>query len=78
MDINQSINQSILMSLELYNVYNSIIVIDQSGKILDKYNKIRLVPFGEHFPFRNLFPFLRTIVGETDFSAGLENKIFKF
>jgi apolipoprotein N-acyltransferase len=34
--------------------YNSVYVIDHAGSILSVYDKVRLVPFGEFLPFRDL------------------------
>ncbi|HLJ70687.1 MAG TPA: apolipoprotein N-acyltransferase [Roseiarcus sp.] len=34
--------------------YNSIQVIDRRGELLDHYDKVRLVPFGEYLPLRGL------------------------
>ena len=35
------------------NIYNSMVVIDKNVNILDKYNKNKLVPFGEFLPLEN-------------------------
>ena len=54
-------------------VYNSIYVIGDDGTIIDAYDKLHLVPFGEYLPFQSLFdaiglaPLTRQIGG---FSAG--------
>ncbi|MFW6270670.1 MAG: apolipoprotein N-acyltransferase [Bacillota bacterium] len=32
-------------------IYNSSFLVSAEGEILDRYNKMRLVPFGEYFPF---------------------------
>ena len=37
------------------NFYNSMIIIDNNFKIIQSYNKRKLVPFGEFLPFENLF-----------------------
>ncbi len=54
-----------------WKMFNSIFVIDHKGDITLHYDKVRLVPFGEFLPFRNLLPkSWLTPVGEKDFSAG--------
>jgi apolipoprotein N-acyltransferase len=51
--------------------YNSIAVLSPSGEITSRYDKQRLVPFGEYLPFRwVLYPFLKTTgFFDGDFSA---------
>jgi apolipoprotein N-acyltransferase len=53
------------------NIYNSIASINHEGKITSRYDKHKLVPFGEFLPLRWLIPDgLETPVGMKDFSRG--------
>lgn len=57
-----------------YKVYNSFFVL--SGENVQYYDKIKLVPFGEFIPFKNILDFLKVTPGSTDFTSGLkENNI---
>ena len=42
-------------STEGTKVFNSMVVLDKNLNILNKYNKNKLVPFGEFLPFENFF-----------------------
>ncbi|MCJ8332069.1 MAG: apolipoprotein N-acyltransferase, partial [Lentisphaeria bacterium] len=39
-----------------YRQYNSAIYFDEAGRVIDKYSKIHIVPFGEYTPFKDLWP----------------------
>ncbi len=54
-----------------WSILNSITMLDHNGAIIGKYDKHKLVPFGEFLPLRWLIPdFLETPVGMKDFEAG--------
>lgn len=61
------------------NYYNSAILISAEGKILQQYDKLHLVPFGEYVPLERHFTFLRDLIGVPigDFTAGREDTVFK-
>ena len=52
--------------------YNSTFLISNFFQILGSYDKIKLLIFGEYFPFTNSFPFLKNIIPPSigDFSRG--------
>jgi apolipoprotein N-acyltransferase len=56
--------------------FNSAILFSGDGKILNMYDKIHLVPFGEYIPARRFFPFLAAVVPIEDFTPGREHVIF--
>ena len=59
-------------------IFNSLIVIDNETKLLFKYNKNKLVPFGEFMPFENLFRkigFKKITQGYKSFSADNKREI---
>jgi apolipoprotein N-acyltransferase len=51
-------------------VWNSIEVIDASAKIIARYDKAHLVPFGEYMPLKDVLPFRKLTPGAIDLSAG--------
>jgi len=56
--------------------HNSAILLSAEGFILQKYDKLHLVPFGEYLPLRKQLPFLSSIVPIADFTAG--NRFTRF
>lgn len=62
-------------------VFNSIYVIGDDGEILDAYDKVHLVPFGEYLPFQSALEAigLRQLTGlPGGFSAGPRRRTLKF
>jgi len=57
--------------------YNSALLISSTGRILKRYDKIHLVPFGEFIPLRRFFPFLETIAPIGDIEKGDDFTIFE-
>ena len=56
-----------------FKIFNTLFVLSKNG-VEDYYDKRKLVPFGEYFPFRSLFNFKKITQGDIDFSSGNENK----
>ena len=51
-------------------IWNSIIALDEEAKILAKYDKAHLVPFGEYIPGKKLLSIKKITEGRLDYSAG--------
>ncbi len=60
-------------------MYNSAYLISGTGRILKRYNKIHLVPFGEYVPFGRLLNFLRGFIDKPigAFTKGRKYTIFE-
>ncbi len=64
---------------ELPLMYNSAILFDKSGRVMDIYDKIHLVPFGEYVPFEAYLPQLTEWIGMgRSLSAGHEYSVMLF
>jgi apolipoprotein N-acyltransferase len=56
--------------------YNSAVLVSKEAKLLKRYDKLHLVPFGEYIPLRKILGFLETVVPIGDFTAGGDYTIF--
>ena len=64
-----------------YKIYNSFIAVNNNFEIIYKYNKKKLVPFGEFLPlekYLNKFGLKKITQGSLSFSKGSEKENFKF
>lgn len=60
--------------------FNSAYLVDADGNISKRYDKMRLVPFGEYVPLGPLLGWLKPMaetLGVSDFSAGKEYTVFQ-
>ena len=57
--------------------FNSALLINGSGQITQRYDKLHLVPFGEYIPLKKILPFLQAVVPIGDIDKGREYAIFK-
>ena len=55
---------------ENWQIWNSLIALDNKGDFLAEYHKHKLVPFGEFVPFRSFLPLEKITHGSKDFSTG--------
>ncbi|MDO9567056.1 MAG: apolipoprotein N-acyltransferase [Candidatus Desulfaltia sp.] len=59
--------------------YNTAYLVSRDGKVYGKYDKVRLVPFGEYIPFNKWLPFVGKMVeGVGDFKPGIKGKTIKW
>jgi apolipoprotein N-acyltransferase len=60
-----------------YKPVNSAFLVDETGRIVLGYNKIKLLPFAEYLPFEEWFPWPRWLVpGHDNYMAGKYPTIF--
>ena len=55
--------------------FNRAYLLDHQGKVLDFYDKVHLVPFGEYVPFQKYLPFIKKLTQASgDYIAGPESR----
>ncbi len=58
-------------------LYNSSYFIGPSGEVIDRYDKMRLTPFGEYTPMKKYLPFVgKVVTAISDISAGTTQTLF--
>jgi len=59
-----------------YDEYNSADFFLPDGSYAGRYDKMRLVPFGEYTPYKPLFFFAGQLLGDLPFVPGLQRRLF--
>ena len=57
-------------------IYNSTVLIDRNGQLLERYDKIHPVMFGEYVPLGKVFPFLEDLAPMSSIEFGQEFKAY--
>ena len=60
------------------SIFNSMFLIKKKFKMISYHDKLKLVPFGEFVPFRNLLNLDNLTQGSLDFQKGKELNLLKF
>lgn len=70
---------SVIVKKEEVQYYNSAYLVNKDSSIIDKYDKVHLVPFGEYVPLKKYFPFVGKMVEQIgDFRQGKKGGILEW
>ena len=58
-------------------IYNSLFLINKINNTISYHDKLKLVPFGEYIPFRNILKDYKILLGGLDFSSGVNLKFLE-
>ncbi|MSO75450.1 MAG: apolipoprotein N-acyltransferase [Alphaproteobacteria bacterium] len=53
-----------------FRAWNSLLAVDDRGRVVAAFDKFHLVPFGEYVPWRGMLPIEKIVPGGVDFSPG--------
>ena len=56
--------------------FNSALLVGAGGRVIGRYDKLHLVPFGEYIPLKKALPFLQAVVPIGDIAAGNDYTVF--
>lgn len=80
----RSLQTAVLIGSPLWeseeHIFNSVLLVNGKGEVESRYDKMRLVPFGEYVPWKMILGWLEPIaytMGVGDFSAGTAQTLFQ-
>lgn len=83
-ELAKEVDLPLLIGAPTYNrltrvIYNSAFLISREGMLLERHDKLHLVPFGEYIPFAEYFDFLREYIDKPigNFAKGDKYTVFQ-
>jgi apolipoprotein N-acyltransferase len=80
-EFTRNLNKEMLMGAvirESSKFYNTALLLDKDGKCIDIYRKIKLVPFGEYVPLRELLVAVEALNSIENMERGKVYKVFSY